>query len=125
MSPSGDGRPVSIRSLRQTDTASSLRFTAPVPQPERRDAEPRAALVVVSGSRGSVYSRDSYRDRGSRASSAMGYANGGGSVIGHGGGGGGGGGGNIELAMCFRMWTGLAYLEDERRMNGSVGHEYG
>ncbi|ELU45391.1 CUE domain-containing protein [Rhizoctonia solani AG-1 IA] len=74
----------------------------------------------------------------------MGYVNGGGSVIGHGGGGGGGGGGNIEqLADVFphvdrTVLQGYldraggheidaisAYLEDERRMNGSVGHEYG
>ncbi|KAF8760053.1 3-isopropylmalate dehydratase large subunit [Rhizoctonia solani] len=145
MSPSGDGRPVSIRvpsSNGHGVVTPNLPPLSPSQSGGMRSPEPH--LSSYRDREGSVYSRDSYRDRGSRASSAMGYANGGGSVIGHGGGGGGGGGGNIEQLMDVfphvdrTVLQGYldraggheidaisAYLEDERRMNGSVGHEYG
>ncbi|KAF8743020.1 3-isopropylmalate dehydratase large subunit, partial [Rhizoctonia solani] len=142
MSPSGDGRPVSIRvpsSNGHGVVTPNLPPLSPNQSGGMRSPEPH--LSSYRDREGSVYSRDSYRDRGSRASSAMGYVNGGGSVIGHGGG---GGGGNIEQLMDVfphvdrTVLQGYldraggheidaisAYLEDERRMNGSVGHEYG
>ncbi|CAE6364998.1 unnamed protein product [Rhizoctonia solani] len=139
MSSSGDGRPVSIR-VPSSNGHGVVTPNLPPLSPNHsgmRSPEPPSSYRDREGS---IYSRDSYRDRGSRASSIMGHGNGGGSAIGHGT----TGGGNIEqLADVFphvdrNVLQGYldraggheidaisAYLEDERRMNGSVGHEYG
>ncbi|CUA67788.1 Nascent polypeptide-associated complex subunit alpha, muscle-specific form [Rhizoctonia solani] len=139
MSPSGDGRPVSIR-VPSSNGHGVITPTFPPTSPNSsmfgspsgmRSPEPPSSFRAER--EGSVYSRESYRDRGSRASSALGHGNG----NGH-------GTGNLEQlvdvlphvdravlqgyldrANGHEIDAISAYLEDESRMNGSVGHEYG
>ncbi|KAJ1309187.1 hypothetical protein OPQ81_004856 [Rhizoctonia solani] len=134
MSPSGDGRPVSIRVPSSNGHGVVTPNIPPISSPNSntfssgmRSPEPPSSYREREGS---VYSRESYR-AGSRASSALGHGNG-------------PGGGNIEqlVDVLPHVDRGVlqgyldraggheidaisAYLEDERRMNGSVGHEYG
>ncbi|CAE6417697.1 unnamed protein product, partial [Rhizoctonia solani] len=133
MSPSGDGRPVSIR-VPSSNGHGVVTPNLPPTSPNSSmygggGSGMRSPEPPVSYREGSVYSRESYRDRGSRASSAMGHGVGSGNidqlvdvlphvdraVL----------QGYLDRANGHEIDAISAYLEDERRMNGSVGHEYG